>query len=173
MTDATVLTLKHWGNSLGVRLPAAIARAARLQADQQVQVRVDEGRVVIEPLADEPLTLAQRLARFEHDIVGDVDDIVDRAYAGIEQLAVERLCGVMQQAVFDAALQQNANADAPFRGVVQSAAEAASRQEISIGNQDALACLRNGSEIGVLDVTTVTNVVAHDKGGALIAAYRS
>ena len=34
MTDATVLTLKHWGNSLGVRLPAAIARAARLHADQ-------------------------------------------------------------------------------------------------------------------------------------------
>ena len=65
MTDATVLTLKYWGNSLGVRLPAAIARAARLQADQQVQVRVDEGRVVIEPLADEPLTLAQRLARFD------------------------------------------------------------------------------------------------------------
>ena len=62
MTDATVLTIKHWGNSLGVRLPAAIARAARLQADQQVQVRVDEGRVVIEPLADAPLTLSQRLA---------------------------------------------------------------------------------------------------------------
>jgi len=31
MTDATVLTRKHWGNSLGVGLPAAIARAARLQ----------------------------------------------------------------------------------------------------------------------------------------------
>lgn len=70
MTDATVLTIKHWGNNLGVRLPAAIARAARLQADQQVKVRVDEGRVVIEPLADAPLTLAQRLARFDPQVHG-------------------------------------------------------------------------------------------------------
>lgn len=70
MSDASVLTLKHWGNNLGVRLPAAVARAARLHADQQVRVRVDEGRVVIEPLADAPLTLAQRLARFDPEVHG-------------------------------------------------------------------------------------------------------
>jgi antitoxin MazE len=29
---------------------------------------VDEGRVVIEPLADAPLTLAQRLARFDPQV---------------------------------------------------------------------------------------------------------
>ena len=38
MSQATVLTLKHWGNNLGVRLPAAVAKAAHLQVDQQVQV---------------------------------------------------------------------------------------------------------------------------------------
>ena len=33
-------------------------------------MRVDEGRVVIEPLADAPLTLAQRLARFDPQVHG-------------------------------------------------------------------------------------------------------
>lgn len=33
---STVLNIKHWGNNLGVRLPAAIASAAHLHADQRV-----------------------------------------------------------------------------------------------------------------------------------------
>ena len=60
-----ILDIKHWGNNLGVRLPAAIAREADLHADQRVRVTVEDGRVVIEPIRDEPLTLDQRLARFD------------------------------------------------------------------------------------------------------------
>lgn len=70
MSQPSVLTLKHWGNSLGVRLPAAIAKAARLHADQRVRVLVEEGRVVIEPLDDAPPTLAQRLALFDPALHG-------------------------------------------------------------------------------------------------------
>jgi antitoxin MazE len=64
MSEA-ILDIKHWGNNLGVRLPAAVARAANLQADQRVRVSVEAGRVIITPIADAPLTLAQRLARFD------------------------------------------------------------------------------------------------------------
>jgi len=60
-----VLDIKHWGNNLGVRLPAAVARAADLHADQRVRITVEGDRVVITPLRDEPLTLEQRLARFD------------------------------------------------------------------------------------------------------------
>lgn len=60
-----ILAIKHWGNSLGVRLPAAVAREARLDADQQVRITVEDGRVVITPLAQESLSLEQRLARFD------------------------------------------------------------------------------------------------------------
>ena len=64
MAEAT-LDIKHWGNSLGVRLPAAVARAANLHVDQRVRVEVEGGRVVITPLRDEPPSLEQRLARFD------------------------------------------------------------------------------------------------------------
>ena len=60
-----VLDLKQWGNNLGVRIPVAVARAAHLHVDQRVRVAVEEGRVVITPLDDAPLTLEQRLARFD------------------------------------------------------------------------------------------------------------
>ena len=61
MTEA-VLNIKQWGNSLGVRLPAAIARQARLRVDQRVRISVEAGQVVIRPVMDVPLTLEQRLA---------------------------------------------------------------------------------------------------------------
>lgn len=64
MTEA-ILDIKTWGNSLGVRLPAAVARAARLHADQRVRITVEDGRVVITPHGEKPPTLGERLARFD------------------------------------------------------------------------------------------------------------
>jgi antitoxin MazE len=63
--EAAELDIKQWGNSLGVQLPAAVARAARLELDQRVRVSVEDGRLIIEPLRDKRLTLAERLARFD------------------------------------------------------------------------------------------------------------
>lgn len=74
----TLLDIKHWGNSLGVRLPAAVARAAHLHADQRVRMRVEEGCVVIEPVVDAPLTLQQRLARFDPEQHGGESMATDR-----------------------------------------------------------------------------------------------
>lgn len=41
--------VKKWGNSLAVRLPAAIMEAAHLSTNQVVEVRAEHGRVIIEP----------------------------------------------------------------------------------------------------------------------------
>lgn len=60
-----VLDLKQWGNNLGVRLPMSVARAAHLHVNQRVRVAVEEGCVVITPVSDAPLTLEQRLARYD------------------------------------------------------------------------------------------------------------
>ena len=64
MSEA-VLDIKRWGNNLGVRLPAAVARAARLRADQRVRVTVEGDSVVISPYVDDELSLESRLARFD------------------------------------------------------------------------------------------------------------
>jgi antitoxin MazE len=60
-----ILDIKQWGNNLGVRLPAAVAKAAHLKVDQRVRVAVEDGRVIITPEAPPPLTLEQRLAQYD------------------------------------------------------------------------------------------------------------
>ncbi len=69
MSEAT-LDIKPWGNNLGVRLPAAVARAAQLHANQRVHITVEDGRVIITPMRDQPSTLAQRLALFDPAVHG-------------------------------------------------------------------------------------------------------
>jgi antitoxin MazE len=64
MTEV-ILDIKTWGNNLGVRLPAAIARAAHLHVNQRVKLSVIDGQVIITPVVNEPLTLEDRLANFD------------------------------------------------------------------------------------------------------------
>lgn len=56
--------VRRWGNSLGVRLPAAIVREAHLLEDQPVQLTVVEEGILIHP-ARQRLSLAERLARYQ------------------------------------------------------------------------------------------------------------
>jgi antitoxin MazE len=56
--------VRRWGNSLGVRLPAAIVREAHLLEDQPVQLTVVEEGILIRP-AQQRLSLVERLARYQ------------------------------------------------------------------------------------------------------------
>lgn len=65
-----ILDIKRWGNNLGVRLPVAVAKEAKLHADQRVKVEVENGRVIITPEASPPMTLEQRLAAYDPGVHG-------------------------------------------------------------------------------------------------------
>ena len=55
-------TVRKWGNSAAVRLPTSVMQAARLELDAPVEVREEDGRVVIEPVRDAEVSLADLLA---------------------------------------------------------------------------------------------------------------
>ena len=74
-----ILDIKRWGNNLGVRIPAAVAREAHLSVDQRVRVSVEGRHVIITPVTDIPHTLEERLALF------------DPARHGGEAMASERI----------------------------------------------------------------------------------
>lgn len=59
------LTIQKWGNNLAVRIPAAVARSARLSVGQPVRVSAEECGVVVRLLGEPTLSLAQKLARFD------------------------------------------------------------------------------------------------------------
>lgn len=83
MTEA-VLDIKRWGNSLGVRLPAGVARKAHLHADQRVRITVEGNYVIIAPVQEAPLTLEQRLAAYDPKRHGGEEMV------GSETLGAER-----------------------------------------------------------------------------------
>jgi antitoxin MazE len=47
--------VQRWGNSLAVRIPSALAREARLGERSEIDLWVDEGRIVVEPLSLAPV----------------------------------------------------------------------------------------------------------------------
>lgn len=65
MTKSATLTIQKWGNSLAVRIPTSVARAAHFTEGQQVEVSVDEIGVTVKPVGQRSLTLAEKLALFD------------------------------------------------------------------------------------------------------------
>lgn len=48
-----LLTVKKWGNSAAIRLPAKVLNAAQVGIEQRVNVHVQGRRIVIDPALDE------------------------------------------------------------------------------------------------------------------------
>ena len=48
-----LLTVKKWGNSAAIRLPAKVLNAAQVGIEQRVNVHVQGRRIVIDPAPDE------------------------------------------------------------------------------------------------------------------------
>ena len=43
-------TVKKWGNSAAVRIPTSVMRATNIELNEDVDVREEDGRIVIEPV---------------------------------------------------------------------------------------------------------------------------
>ncbi len=70
MSKGANLTLQKWGNSLAVRIPAAVARSARFKVGQPVEVSAQDCSVVVTAVGERKLTLAQKLAAFDPGLHG-------------------------------------------------------------------------------------------------------
>ena len=62
--------VQEWGNGLGVRITAPIAKAARLTRGQPITIEVIEQGVLIRSAGKPRLTLAQKLKTFDPKIHG-------------------------------------------------------------------------------------------------------
>jgi antitoxin MazE len=55
------VTVKKWGNSAAVRIPASVVQATQLELDEVVEVREDQGRIVIERVRPRKYELSELL----------------------------------------------------------------------------------------------------------------
>ena len=68
------VVVKKWGNSASVRIPSGIMQAARLRLDEAVDIREEDGRIVIEPISTPEQTLARLLEGItSENMHGEVD----------------------------------------------------------------------------------------------------
>ena len=63
-------TIQEWGNGLGVRITAPVAKAARFARGLPIKVEVVEGGVFIRAVGRPQLTLAQKLKAFDPALHG-------------------------------------------------------------------------------------------------------
>ena len=84
MTDAVKVeqTVQEWGNGLGVRITAPIAKAARFARGLPVVVEVVDGGILVRPVGAPKLTLAQKLKAFDPGLHGG--EVMARGRVGAE-----------------------------------------------------------------------------------------
>ena len=55
-------TVKKWGNSAAIRIPATVMESMKLRLDEVVDVREEAGRIVIEPIRKKSYDLQDLLS---------------------------------------------------------------------------------------------------------------
>ena len=68
------VTVKKWGNSAALRIPASVMTAAALTLDQPVDVREEAGRIVIEPIREAAFDIDELIAGITADNVHETVD---------------------------------------------------------------------------------------------------
>lgn len=66
-------TIKKWGNSASVRIPAAIMDAANLRQGMEVEIQAEDGYITIGPIRHNELTLNDLVAlitpEYQHPLI--------------------------------------------------------------------------------------------------------
>ena len=58
--------IQKWGNSQGIRIPKTILDSAHFSTDEELDVTVVEGKIILEP-ANRHKTLKERLKNYDGD----------------------------------------------------------------------------------------------------------
>lgn len=59
--------IQKWGNSLALRIPKSFAREIGLDRDVRVNVSLEDGRLIVAPIAEPTLTLELLLEQITED----------------------------------------------------------------------------------------------------------
>lgn len=66
--------IQKWGNSLALRIPKSFAAEAHLEQDTVVDLALEDGKLIVAPVAEPTFTLEELLAGVTDDnLHGEVD----------------------------------------------------------------------------------------------------
>ena len=70
----TTTYIRKWGNSLAIRLPQSLLAQLNLQVDGEVEIRLEEGRLILSPVKKPGYTLDELLAQINPESLHDEID---------------------------------------------------------------------------------------------------
>jgi antitoxin MazE len=59
--------IQKWGNSMGLRIPKSLAEELRIAAGSSVEIKVENGRIIIRPIRSPDYKLSDLLAGVTRD----------------------------------------------------------------------------------------------------------
>ena len=83
MSNSAKLSIQKWGNSLAVRIPAAVANSARFSVGQTVELSVLESGVMVTKVGEPMLSLAQKLTQFDPSV--HTGEVMSATPIGVEK----------------------------------------------------------------------------------------
>lgn len=66
--------IRKWGNSLAVRVPKAFVKETRLSYGSEVDMTLDDGKIVLEPVSASPPSLSELLDGVDEDNIHEEID---------------------------------------------------------------------------------------------------
>lgn len=66
--------VKKWGNSASIRIPSNVLKAAKIEIDDPVDIREEQGRIIVEPLRQTSYDLADLIEGITRDNLHDEVD---------------------------------------------------------------------------------------------------
>ena len=69
-----IAQIKKWGNSLAVRFPQSLLAQLNLQEDGEVEISIEEGRLILSPVKKPKYTLDELLAQITSQKLHDEMD---------------------------------------------------------------------------------------------------
>jgi antitoxin MazE len=66
--------IKKWGNSLAIRFPQSLLAQLNLKEDGEVEIKIEEGRLILSPVKKPKYTLDELLAQVTPESLHDEVD---------------------------------------------------------------------------------------------------
>ncbi|MBS0881395.1 AbrB/MazE/SpoVT family DNA-binding domain-containing protein [Pantoea sp. JGM49] len=70
----TTVTLKKWGNSPSIRIPASVMQSAALSVDDKLELSVEDGKLILVPVREKEYSLDALLDGITEDNVHEKID---------------------------------------------------------------------------------------------------
>jgi antitoxin MazE len=63
--------IQKWGNSLAIRLPKAFANQIRIENGSEVNIQIDDGKIIVIPLKRNEIILEEFLSKIDETNIHD------------------------------------------------------------------------------------------------------